>query len=120
MPLQRLTGNGMDYADVVALYSAVDTGTRWHLAAEALGDRNLERAAEAVSAGHAETARSWYLAASCCFRVGQVVLPDDQTKRALFRKMVDAYGSAGDLSNPTIEHVEIPHGDGSIFGWLMP
>ena len=29
MPLQRLTGNGMDYADVIALYAAVDDGTAW-------------------------------------------------------------------------------------------
>ncbi|MEO7625831.1 MAG: alpha/beta fold hydrolase [Nocardioides sp.] len=118
MPLQRLTGNGMDYADVVALYAAVDTGVAWDEAAEKLGKENVERAEEAAEAGHSISARSWWLAASCCFRVGQVVLEDSARKRDLFNQMMDAYGRAGALSDPPVEHVHVPYQDGTLGGWL--
>ena len=121
MPLQRLTGNGMDYADVMALYAAVDAGQPWDEAAEQLGDQNSVRANDALRAGHLLTARSWFLAASCCYRLGQVVLSDGERKRAVFTKMVDAYGQAGDLFNPAFEHTHIEFRSGTLSGWLaMP
>lgn len=118
MPLQRLTGNGMDYADVVALYAAVDEGTPWEDAADKLGDDNVVRAEEAAAAGHLLSAQSWWLAASCCYRVGQVVLEDGDRKRELYTKMMDAYGRAGELADPPVEHVHIPYRDGTLGGWL--
>lgn len=118
MPLQRLTGNGMDYADVVALYAAVDGGQPWQDAAERLGEANVARATDAAAAGHPLSARSWWLAASCCFRVGQVILEDGDAKRDLFAKMMDAYGKAGELSSPPVEHWHIPIGGGQLGGWL--
>ena len=118
MPLQRLTGNGMDYADVVALYAAVDDGTPWQDAAEQLGNTNAARAQQATTAGHSLTARSWWLAASGCFRVGQVVLEDGDRKRDLFTKMMTAYGNAGDLADPPVEHWHVPYRDGQLGAWL--
>lgn len=118
MPLQRLTGNGMDYADVVALYADVDSGTPWDEAAEKLGDRNMERAQRDATAGHTLSARSWYLAASCCYRVGQVVLADGPRKNSVFSKMVAAYRLAGELFDPPFEHLDIPHRGGTVSGWL--
>ncbi|MFB9314815.1 alpha/beta fold hydrolase [Nocardioides plantarum] len=122
MPLQRLTGNGMDYADVVALYAAVDDGVEWQDAAERLGRVNLDRANEAAAAGHDITARSWWLAASACFRVAQVVLEDGDRKRDLFTDMMNAYGAAGALNEPPVEHWHIAHHDdrqdGQLGGWL--
>ncbi|MFT3873618.1 MAG: alpha/beta hydrolase [Nocardioides sp.] len=118
MPLQRLTGNGMDYADVVALYAGVDSGTPWDEAAENLGNRNIDRAEREATAGHSLSARSWYLAASCCYRVGQAILADGPRKHEMFAKMVDAYGKAGDLFEPPFEHLDIPHRGGTLSGWL--
>lgn len=118
MPLQRLTGNGMDYSDVVALYADVDSGTPWDEAAEKLGDRNMDRAQRDAAAGHWLSARSWYLAASCCYRVGQVILTDGPRKGAVFSKMVEAYGRAGDLFDPPFEHLDIGHRGGTLSGWL--
>ncbi|WP_051039659.1 alpha/beta hydrolase family protein [Microbacterium sp. B24] len=120
MPLQRLTGNGMDYADVVELYRLVDDGTPWSDAAEHLGDIGLARATDAIGAGHSVTAISWYRAAAACYRVGQVPLPDDrEQKRRMYRKLIDSYGAAGSLEDPPVEHVEIPWGDGALCGWLL-
>ncbi|MGC0370223.1 alpha/beta hydrolase family protein [Microbacterium sp. SLBN-111] len=120
MPLQRLTGNGMDYADVVELYRLVDDGTPWSDAAERLGDVNRARAEDAVDAGHRATAISWYRAAAACYRVGQVPLPDDaEQKRRMYRKLIDDYGAAGALEDPPVEHVEIPWGSGALCGWLL-
>jgi len=49
MPLQRLVGNGMDFADVVELYARVDRGQPWAEAAGVLGDRNSARAEQALT-----------------------------------------------------------------------
>lgn len=120
MPLQRLTGNGMDYADVIELYRTVDDGVEWSAAGERLGDRNRQRADEALAAGHHPTAASWYRAASACYRVGQVPLPDtDPQKLRMYRKLIDTYGAASALDGPLTEHVEVPWGSGALCGWLL-
>lgn len=120
MPLQRLTGNGMDYADVMELYSRVDDGQPWAGAAAELGARNTERAEAAQAADHLSTAASWYLLAAACHRVGQVPLPDDDPRKtSMYRSLIDNYGRAGALSDPPVEHVEIEHAGGALCGWLL-
>ena len=120
MPVQRLLGNGMDYADVIELYARVDSGQPWSHAGQALGDRDRERADDALAAGHTASARSWYEYAAACYRTGQVPLDDrDPAKRAMYRSLIDAYGAAGRLRTPPVEHVEIPWEDGTLCGWLM-
>ena len=52
MPMQRLLGNGMNYADAVELYGRVDNGQPWHEAAAELGDLDVGRARRALQAGH--------------------------------------------------------------------
>ena len=119
MPLQRLTGNGMDYADVVELYGLVDDGTYWSDAAARLGERNVGRAEDALALGHVATARSWFRAAAACFRVGQVpLLDDDPRKSSMYRQLIYAYGAAGELDDPPIEHVDIPWAGSALSGWL--
>lgn len=120
MPLQRLTGNGMDYADVIELYRLVDDGIYWSDAAARLGDRNVERGDAALHAGHRRTAAAWLRAASACYRVGQVPLEDsDPRKLPLYRSLIDAYGRAGELDDPPIEHVQIPWRGAALCGWLL-
>lgn len=119
MPLQRLLGNGMDYADVDELYRLVDDAAPWPDAATSLGEANLRRAEAAEADGHPASARTWYLAAAACFRVGQVPLPDNDQKRALYRQLIAAYGAGGALADPPTEHVEIGWGDGTLYGWLL-
>ncbi|MCY4671086.1 MAG: alpha/beta fold hydrolase [Rhodococcus sp.] len=119
MPLQRLIGSGMDYADVVELYALAESGVPWELAGEQLGDRNLERGRIAERAGHFLSAQQWYLFASACYRAGQVPLPDGEPKLRLYRKLIDTFGDAGELADPAWEHLEIPFGDSALCGWLM-
>lgn len=120
MPWQRLLGNGMEYADVAELYRRVDDGEPWAQAGSQLGTRNLARAEAALKAGNTTTARSWFLYAAACFRVGQVPLGDDDPhKRLMYQQLIDAYGRAGELSDPPVEHVEIPYLDGALCGWLL-
>lgn len=120
MPIQRLLGNGMDHADVVELYRRVDEGQPWPEAAAELGELDVERARRALQEGHALTARSWYLAAAACYRVGQVPLPDsDPAKASMYHRLINAYGSAGELVEPATEHVSIGWGGGQLTGWLL-
>ena len=51
MPIARLAGNGMDFADALELHALADAGLSWPDAAERLGDRNLRRAGAASARG---------------------------------------------------------------------
>ena len=120
MPIARLTGNGMDFADAIELHAMVDQGPEWPDAASELADRNLSHARRALLRGHRQTARSWYLLASACFRFGQALLADDDPrKRALYRRMLDAFRRSGELSDPPMERVELPWRGGRLTGWLL-
>ncbi|MBJ8339457.1 alpha/beta hydrolase [Antrihabitans sp. YC3-6] len=120
MPMQRLIGNGMDYAEVVELYALADSGVPWAVAAARIGTRIADTAHAALRAGHRVTAHSDYLRASACFRVGQVPLPDsDPRKKSMYHKLIEFYGAAGDLTDPAVEHVEIPYQGGHLCGWLL-
>ncbi len=120
MPMQRLLGSGMDYANVVELYRRIDTGESWAHVGEQLGDRNIERAVSAAARSHLATARDWYLAAAACYRVAQNPLPDgDSRKTALYHQLIDAFAAAGALTDPPTEHVEIPWKTGRLMGWLL-
>ena len=120
MPIARLTGNGMCVADAIELHAMVDRGSGWPEAASQLAERNLARARRAIRRGHRQSARSGYLLASACFRFGQALLPDsDPRKRALYRRMLDAFRRSGELSDPPLERVELPWRSGRLTGWML-
>lgn len=120
MPIQRLIGNGMDYADVIELYALADAGVPWADAGAQLGERIAASATASLAAGHTVTARSDFLRASACYRVGQVPLPDsDARKRPMYRKLIEYYQAAGALTDPAVEHVGIPYQGAELRGWLL-
>src|SRR4051794_27976275 len=120
MPIARLVGNGMDFADAIELHALVDQGLQWPEAARQLAVRNLAHARRALGRGHQQSARSWYLLASACFRFGQALLADhNPRKRALYRSMLDAFRRYGELSDPPVERVELPWRTGRLTGWLL-
>jgi alpha-beta hydrolase superfamily lysophospholipase len=121
MPIARLAGNGMDFADAVELHALVDAGLGWPEASVRLAARNLAHARRAIQRGHRTSARSWYLHASACFRFGQALLRDDDPrKRALYQRMLDAFRRGGELSDPPVERLELPWRGGRLTGWLLP
>lgn len=120
MSLHRLLGNGMEYADAVAMHRMADRGIAWADAGEWLGERNRRRAQVALQSGHVLTARSLYRYASACFRFGQLPLSgQDERKRSMYRKLIETFGEAGTLDNPAIQKVEIPYRNAHLCGWLM-
>jgi dienelactone hydrolase len=120
MPIARLTGNGMDLADAIELHGMADRGVAWPEGASQLGDRHLAHARRELLRGHRQTARSLYLLASACFRFGQALLRDDDPrKRALYRRMLDAFRRGGALSDPPMQRVELPWRGGRLTGWLL-
>ena len=121
MPIARLVSNGMDFADAIELHALVDQGLEWADAAGRLADRNLAHARRALRRGHRQSARSWYLLASACFRFGQARLADDDPLKrgAATGSMLDAFRRGGELSDPPIERVEVPWRDGRLTGWLL-
>ncbi len=117
MPLSRLIGSGMNYADALTLHASAKAGIRWDDCGEWLGERNLRLAGSASSP---TSARTWYRFASACFRAAQSAIPTDSSrKRDLFLRMVSSFGAAGSLDQPATEKHEIAWGTGKLCGWLM-
>ena len=120
MPLSRLLGNGMEFADAWAMHALADRGIAWADAGEWLGERNLRRARMAHEAGHMLSTRSFYRNASACFRFGQVSLPgESEHKRGMYRRLIEAFAAAGALDDPPIQKVEVPYRGGALCGWLL-
>jgi alpha-beta hydrolase superfamily lysophospholipase len=120
MPLQRLIGNGMEYADAHALHALVESGVHWIEAGEWLAERNLALARRALGAEQVATARSHFHHASACLRFAQVAIPRDTPRKlGLYRRMVDAFGAAASLTDPPIRKLEIAWRGGVLSGWLM-
>lgn len=117
LPVQRLIGNGMDYADAVALHDAAVRGVPWIGAACWAGAANLERAR---GAGSRSTRRSHLFHAAACFRFGQsVLMRDGPEKVAIYRRALDAFTDAAALAEPVYDKVRIPWRDRFLSGWLI-
>ena len=120
LPLQRLVGNGMDFSDAVALHHMAEEGVPWTAASTFLGEGNLVRGRHAESIGSVRSARDHYRHASACFRFGQSTLFfDDDEKRALYSRALDAFAAGSRLDDPITEKLEVECGDATISGWLM-
>lgn len=117
LPLQRLIGNGMEWADAHELHARSAALEPWHLAASGIGDRALERAEQALAAGHRRTAQELFLYAGAALRFGQNPLPDGPDKVELYRRMMSCYRRGVELLGG-VEHVEIPTAEGLLHGWL--
>lgn len=118
-PLSRLLDNGMDYTDAWRLHARVEGGAPWCESAEALGAENLARARDALDQGQTLTARDAFRRSAMCFRFAQADIPtDDERKRSLYRRLVDAFGEAARLDTPPVRRVEVPYGGGVLAGWL--
>lgn len=117
LPVQRLVGNGMDYADAVALHEAAERGVPWTDAACWAGDANLQRAWAALAA---VTRRDHLFRAAACFRFAQsVLMRDTADKVSIYRRALEAFSAAAALAQPAYDKVEIAWGDGCLTGWLI-
>lgn len=120
LPIQRLSGNGMDYADALALHDFAERGVPWIKAAAWLGEANLRRAREAGDAGHRVSARAHLFHAAACFRFAQSALMQDTPEKiALYRRALAAFAEGAALAEPPYQKVEIPFARGALHGWLM-
>ncbi len=120
MPMQRLVGNGMDYADAVALHGMAERRVPWTEAACWLGDANLLRAEAAQRSGHMLTARTAFFHAASCFRFAQSpLIQDSARKAAIYQRALNAFRQGARLAAPGYDKLEIPHRGGVLHGWLM-
>ena len=112
MPVTRLLDCGMDHADAMALHTRTSAGEPWDVAAEALADAQLARAAQAAEAGHRVTAADAQAMAIANLLFAQMAFNHDvPRKRALYARLVDASHGLARWSDKRIERVEVPFGD---------
>lgn len=122
VPIDRAIPNGFDLIDYLRLTKAVDAGEDYAGTCFEFGDENRMRAEKALERGHSETAKQFFLNAVAAYRVGQyTIIPDNEIKKAAYRKLIDCYAEAAKLFEPEIERVSIPYKKSNMEGWLrMP
>jgi len=120
MPLTRLLGNGMEHWDATRLHELAASGYAWHQAGEWLGDRNIAQAENALSLDRRITARTFFRRATACYRFAQSAFPSDtDVKRALYAKLIAAFGRAAALEEPPGEHLEMAFRGSYLCAWLL-
>ena len=119
MPFTRLTDCGMDAADAGHLLATTAAGEEWEEVATRLGEAQHRRSLWAEGAGHLVTAREAARAATGAFVFAQMPRHrDDERKRALYARLVEAVTRTASLERPPLERLELPWADGRLVGWL--
>ncbi|GAA1820712.1 MULTISPECIES: alpha/beta hydrolase family protein [Brevibacterium] len=108
MPGQRLLDGGMVHGDVLRLEKATAELTPWDVAAEHLGEAQLDRAEAASSTGHDRTAIEAYRAAVADFLFAQMPLPDGPRKTALYLRARDALAAIAAIPGSGLNRVDVP------------
>ncbi len=117
LPIQRLIGNGMDYADAAGLHAAAARGFAWTGAACWAGEANLQRARAATGR---VTKRRHLFHAAACFRFAQsVLMRDTPEKAAIYIRALEAFTGGAELAEPAYDKVSIPWAGGPLLGWLI-
>ncbi|KAA5842475.1 alpha/beta hydrolase [Pseudomonas chlororaphis] len=120
MPMQRLLGGGMDYADAVALHDLGARNVKWADAASHLGELNLAKAMLAEAEGRWETAKSFYYYASACFRFSHsAIFSDSDEKKKIYTKMECAFAAGAHLDRLCIKKVYYEQKGSRLCGWLV-
>jgi len=122
VPIDRAIPNGFDLIDYMKLVAEFESGADYAITCEKIGDNAKEYAEKEKQAGHLLTARTFYLNAVAAYRVGQyTIIPDNEKKLSMYKKLIDCYHEAANLYNPKIERYTVPYKGAEMVGWLrMP
>ncbi|MFJ4373923.1 alpha/beta hydrolase family protein [Pseudomonas japonica] len=120
MPMQRLLGGGMDYADALALHDLGQRDISWLDAACVLGERHLANAGRAQAEGLTATAMAEYRFASACLRFGHsAIFSDTRQKREVYGRMVAAFAEAARLDPLPMQKCTFAYRHGALCAWLV-
>lgn len=120
LPIQRLCGNGMDFADAVQLHQMADLLVPWPEAACFIGDANERRATQAEENGDLSTAIARYQYAAAAYRFAQSPLMFDTAEKiSIYRKSLSAFSQAARLAPEQYEKISIDHKHSALTGWLI-
>jgi alpha-beta hydrolase superfamily lysophospholipase len=120
MPPQRLTGNGMSFADATTLHAMAVAGVPWTEAACWLGACNLLRAEACERNGQRVSANVFFRHAAAAFRFGQSpIMLDTPDKLAIYARALDAFTRGARLAAAPHDKVVIPYAGRVMTGWLI-
>jgi len=115
----RLIQNGVDYNDMLATTSRIDTWAQWLPEWSRTADEQAEFAAEADAAGHALTAGQAWRRASVNRHFGKFVwMLDLDLAREATRRSVEETRAALARLDPTAERLEVPIEGGTAYANL--
>ena len=122
VPIDRAIPNGFDLIDYMNLMAEFEAGADYALTCEKIGDEACWHAKREKERGHIVTARTFFLNASAAYRVGQyTIIPDNEKKLSMYRKLIECYSEAANLYTPKIEKYIVTYKGIEMAGWLrMP
>lgn len=86
-----------------------------------LGHQVWQRGLEQAEKGHAVSARGSFMRACSYWQWGISFMDHhDQRRHDYHRRSVEAFGRFAELSEPRIEHVEVPYEGTTYPGWFVP
>ena len=120
LPIQRLCGNGMDFADAVHLHEMANLLIPWVDASCAIGRANRRKAEQAEADGNITTAVARYQYSAAAYRFAQSPLMSDTAEKILiYKQALSAFSQAARLLPKQYEKVGIEFGDNAMTGWLI-
>ena len=115
MPVSRMVDYGVPRDFAERAHRQVRAGAPWDAVLEGLGHEAEARAGAEQDPVRARDA--WHAAAACLVFAQMAFNADGERKRALYRQMTRCFRSFAALSEFRVSGIEVPHHDGTLFGW---
>jgi pimeloyl-ACP methyl ester carboxylesterase len=120
LPIQRLCGNGMEFADAVRLHRMAELLIPWVEAACFIGDENERKASQAAERGDVLTAFDRYQYAAAAYRFAQSpIMFDTAEKISIYKRSLSAFTHAAHLLPHQYKRFYADYQDSKLTGWLM-
>ncbi len=115
MPVSRMVDYGVPRDLAERAHRQVCAGAPWDAVLEELGYEAEARARAEQDPVRARDA--WHAAAACLVFAQMAFNADGERKRTLYREMTRCFRSFAALSEFRVSGIEVPHRDGTLFGW---
>jgi cephalosporin-C deacetylase-like acetyl esterase len=113
---------GSDFGEIHRTVKGLKSGDYegWHNRWRNMGEYVFGLASNAEKLNHKVTARKSYLRAFTYYRMSQLWVTQEAISLQMYDKMSHCFSKWASLSNPKVEHIEVPFEGTKLSGWILP